>query len=136
VTAKVTPENEWAGANLRAFRAKKRLTQEELADAARIDRSAYVNLEAGRRKITMTYAERLAPELGIADPVELLPPPAPEEPMDSPLDRLRELEEKVEERQRQGDVFAQEVIARLAALEAAQGIATPGSTPLASEQEE
>ena len=90
-----TEGNLWAGQQLRAHRVKKKLSQDALAELAGIDRPVYNALENGRRKITPTYAERLAPHLGLKDPRRLLPPQEqPREPQ-SPLSRLAELEAKV-----------------------------------------
>jgi transcriptional regulator with XRE-family HTH domain len=87
--------NLWAGEVLAGRRAKARLTQEELADRAGIDRSVYNALEKGRRKITPTYAERLAPHLKLKDPRRLLPPQdQPDEP-DNPLTRLAAAEDDI-----------------------------------------
>ena len=134
MTAKVTPENEWAGAQLRARREKLGLTQAQVAEAAGINRELYVNIEAGRRKVTMTYAERLAGPLKARNPKALLPPPPPAtEVVGGPLDRLAELEAALADRQHSGDAFAQEVVERLARIEAALGIAALPSARQESE---
>lgn len=91
----VTEGDKWAAQQLRARREKKKLTQERLADLAEIDRSAYNALENGRRKITPTYAERLAPYLGLSDHRTLLPPADQPKQPDDPLSRLAELEAEV-----------------------------------------
>jgi transcriptional regulator with XRE-family HTH domain len=84
----VTPADVWAGARLAALRGE--LTQQQLADLAKIDRSRYNALEKGRQRITPTYAKRLAPHLGV-DPDELLPPAAPRTAGPNPLCLLEQL---------------------------------------------
>lgn len=86
---------DWAGQQLAAKRTKKKLSQAQLAELAGIDRSIYNALENGRRRITVTYAERLAPHLGIRDHRKLLPPEAQPPNPASPLRRLEELEARV-----------------------------------------
>lgn len=119
----VTEADQWAGATLAALRKKAGLTQDKLAELARIERSAYNALENGRRRITPTYAERIAPHIDLEDPTELLPRPAEVSPGSgvSPLDRLAELEGEVARLRAERDFVLREVVARLAAVEAAQG---------------
>lgn len=110
----VTDSDRWAAQELRARREKKKLTQERLADLAEIDRSAYNALENGRRKITPTYATRLAPHLGLTDPRKLLPPEEQPQTADNPLSRLGELAATVDRLETTLDA----VLSRLEALEA------------------
>ncbi len=129
MTSKVTAENEWAGRQLRALRKKAKLTQAQLAQAAGIGRELYVGLETGRRKITMTNAERLAAPLKLRDPRRLLPPPAPADPVeDSPLDRLAAAEDEVAKLRQEHDAFVREASESRAALETRiQALATQQS---------
>lgn len=93
----VNETDAWAGRELAARRAKKDLTQEELAAKAGIDRSRLVGLENGRQRISPYYAEKLAPHLGLKDHRKLLPPrEQPDEP-ENPLARLAKLEGSVAE---------------------------------------
>ena len=112
MAAKVTAANAWAGAELAARRAKAGLTQEKLAALAGIDRPRLNGLEKGRTKITLTYAERLAPHLGLRSPRVLLPqaePPAAAYQERSPLALLRGLAATVEKHQQTIDALAQRV---------------------------
>jgi len=59
--------------NLRILRAAKRLTQQELAELASIDRGFLLDLEAGNRRASVDTIDKLAHALGIA-PHELLLP--------------------------------------------------------------
>lgn len=91
----VTEADQWAGQELAARRAKKKLTQEELAAKAGIDRSRLVGLENGRQRISPYYAEKLAPHLGLKDYRKLLPPQEqPREP-ENPLVRLARVEKEL-----------------------------------------
>lgn len=128
---KVTAANAWAGATLAAHRKRANLTQNRLAELAGIERSAYIALEKGRRKITLTYAERIAPHIKVAKPEELLPRQAaaePQSPEENPVDRLAALVDEVARLREEQLTFAEEVVARLAALEATPASAAPPST--------
>ena len=57
--------------NLRQFRAEKKLSQEELADRAGIDRSYVSKIENERYAVSIDMLESLARELGV-QPFELL----------------------------------------------------------------
>jgi transcriptional regulator with XRE-family HTH domain len=97
---RVTPENEWAGAQLRARRLEAGKTQKEVADLSGIDRSRYNGLEAGRYAITPTYAERLAQVFTGVSAEAFLPPAAMDGQADrqqSPLDLLHELAATVDD---------------------------------------
>jgi transcriptional regulator with XRE-family HTH domain len=59
---------------LKQFRERARLTQQELADAASTSQPQIRRLEAGERKLTKEWAERLAPALGIRAETLLFPP--------------------------------------------------------------
>lgn len=93
----VTVENEgesWTALRLRALRKKAKLTQEQLADAAGLDRTTIVHLERPKNPRTMTpyYADRLAGPLNV-EAAELLPPTGDEDDQRDPLVRLRSLED-------------------------------------------
>lgn len=76
-----------------AIRKQAGKTQQQVADATGIDRSVVNALEKGRRAITSTYADRIAPVLGVTS-ADLLPPAeARGEDPDDPLVRLARLEE-------------------------------------------
>ena len=60
--------------NLRRIRNHRRMSQEELAFQADIDRSYVSGLEAGKRNPTILVVERVARALGVK-PYELLTPP-------------------------------------------------------------
>ena len=60
------------GAHLRRLRSEAELTQEELAEAARLSRPSIVNIEAGRQGVTLATLYRLADALGL-EPGQLLP---------------------------------------------------------------
>lgn len=91
----VTEADRWAGQELAARRAKRRLTQEKLGELAGLDRPTIVKLENGGRRISLYYAERLAPHLGLKDPRRLLPPAAQPADDGNPLARLAKLEGEV-----------------------------------------
>lgn len=119
--AAVTESDKWAGRALRARREKRGFKQDELAELAGIDRGRYNALENGRQRISPTYAERLAPHLGIKDPRRLLPPKDQQQQVrDDPLSRLEALEGEVARLREERERVLQEVVARLAALEANQ----------------
>lgn len=63
-----------AGANIRAIRRGKGLSQEELADSIGVHRTYMGGVERGERNLTLRSLERLAGRMGV-DPVELLRPP-------------------------------------------------------------
>ncbi len=65
---------------LKQFRERARLTQQELADAASTSQPQIRRLEAGERKLTKEWAERLAPALGISAETLLFPPANLNEP--------------------------------------------------------
>lgn len=88
-------EETWEAATLKSLRIAKGLTQEKLADLAKINRSRYNALERSRQAMTRYYAERIAPHLGVK-PEGLLPPQDLPNLPDSPLVLLRELAETVE----------------------------------------
>lgn len=127
MTEKGTAEDTWAGQALRARREQHKLTQKLLAELAGIDRSRYIALERGRQRITLTYAERIAPHLGLTSPEPLLPPPAATVPAENPLDRLAALEAEVERLRERQLTFGEGVLERLAALEASQAQAAQQS---------
>ncbi len=64
-----------AGANIRAYRVSKGLSQEELADDLGVHRTYMGGVERGERNLTLRSLERLAGRMGV-DPVTLLQPPA------------------------------------------------------------
>lgn len=64
-----------AGANIRAYRMRKGISQEELADELGVHRTYMGGVERGERNLTLRSLERLAGRMGV-DPVTLLTPPA------------------------------------------------------------
>ncbi len=62
------------GLKLRELRLARGFSQEELADAARLDRTYVSSCERGRRNISLLNIHRLAAALGVR-PGELLRPP-------------------------------------------------------------
>jgi transcriptional regulator with XRE-family HTH domain len=127
----VTEAGKWAGQELAARREKKKLTQQQLADLAGLDRSTIVKLESGDRRISMHYAEKLAPHLGVKP--EKLPPPQEQKPdASNPLVRLAKLEAEVAQLRTERDSALQAVVARLAALEAAPARKEQQSNPRSS----
>ena len=65
-----------AGANIRAHRMRKGISQEELADELGVHRTYMGGVERGERNLTLRSLERLAGRMGV-DPVSLLQPPRP-----------------------------------------------------------
>lgn len=63
-----------AGANIRAYRLARKVSQEELADALGVHRTYMGGVERGERNLTLRSLERLAERMGV-DPVTLLSPP-------------------------------------------------------------
>lgn len=63
------------GANLRAARRDRRLSQEAFADVLGVHRTYMGGLERGERNVTLQTIERLAERLGV-DAASLLSPPA------------------------------------------------------------
>ena len=63
-----------AGANIRAYRRERGVSQEELADALGVHRTYMGGVERGERNLTLRSLERLAKRMGV-DPVTLLTPP-------------------------------------------------------------
>jgi len=59
--------------NLRILRAAKRLTQQELAEMASMDRGFLVALESASRRASMDTLDKLSKALGIAQHELLLP---------------------------------------------------------------
>lgn len=55
--------------NLADARKQKNLTQEAVADALRITRAAYANIELGRRKPSVSLAKKIGEVLGINWPL-------------------------------------------------------------------
>lgn len=53
--------------NLKLFRIKNRLTQNEMADRLNISRSTYVNIENGKSDCTLKFFNSLQREFGIKD---------------------------------------------------------------------
>lgn len=111
--------NLWAGQQLAAYRAKAGLTQETLAERSGIRRDVYSGLENGRRTITATYADRLAPCLGLTDPLVLLPPEDQPRHPDSPLDRLEGIEAELAKLERSRARGTHVIWQKLAEIEAA-----------------
>ena len=66
-----------AGANIRAIRKQRGVSQEQLADALGVHRTYMGGVERGERNLTLRSLEKLAERIGV-DPVSLLqtPPPA------------------------------------------------------------
>lgn len=62
------------GRLLRDRRGKAGLSQEALAEAARLSRTSVVNIEAGRQGASLATVYRLADAVG-CDPADLLPTP-------------------------------------------------------------
>lgn len=60
--------------NLRVLRAEAQLSQEELADAAQVDRTYIGGLERSVRNPTLAVIERIAEALGVKPHQLLLPP--------------------------------------------------------------
>jgi transcriptional regulator with XRE-family HTH domain len=65
-----------AGANIRAIRKQRGVSQEQLADALGVHRTYMGGVERGERNLTLRSLERLAERIGV-DPVSLLKPPPP-----------------------------------------------------------
>jgi transcriptional regulator with XRE-family HTH domain len=65
-----------AGANIRAYRRERGVSQEELADSLGVHRTYMGGVERGERNLTLRSLERLAERMGV-DPVTLLTPPKP-----------------------------------------------------------
>lgn len=63
-----------AGANIRAYRLERKVSQEELADTLGVHRTYMGGVERGERNLTLRSLERLAARMGV-DPVTLLSPP-------------------------------------------------------------
>jgi len=63
-----------AGVNIRAYRMRKVMSQEELADELGVHRTYMGGVERGERNLTLRSLERLAGRMGV-DPVALLAPP-------------------------------------------------------------
>ena len=63
-----------AGANIRAYRRERGVSQEELADTLGVHRTYMGGVERGERNLTLRSLERLAERMGV-DPVTLLTPP-------------------------------------------------------------
>lgn len=59
------------GANLRAYRLARGLSQEAFADAVGVHRTYMGGLERGERNLTLKSVERIASRLGV-EPIELL----------------------------------------------------------------
>lgn len=64
-----------AGANIRAIRKQRGVSQEQLADALGVHRTYMGGVERGERNLTLRSLERLAERMGV-DPVSLLKPPS------------------------------------------------------------
>jgi transcriptional regulator with XRE-family HTH domain len=62
-----------AGANIRAYRRERGVSQEELADSLGVHRTYMGGVERGERNLTLRSLERLAERMGV-DPVVLLTP--------------------------------------------------------------
>ncbi len=62
-----------AGANIRAYRRARGVSQEELADSLGVPRTDRGGVERGERNLTLRSLERLAERMGV-DPVVLLTP--------------------------------------------------------------
>ena len=60
------PLNEAVANEIRAERARRRLTQEQVIERSRVPRSTYVRLEAGTRNIDMEQLHAIARALGVA----------------------------------------------------------------------
>jgi transcriptional regulator with XRE-family HTH domain len=60
-----------AGINIRAYRKKLDVSQEELADSLGVHRTYMGGVERGERNLTLRSLERLAERMGV-DPVDLL----------------------------------------------------------------
>lgn len=60
-----------AGVNIRAYRKKLDVSQEELADTLGVHRTYMGGVERGERNLTLRSLERLAERMGV-DPVDLL----------------------------------------------------------------
>jgi transcriptional regulator with XRE-family HTH domain len=63
-----------AGANIRAYRLARGVSQEALADVLGVHRTYMGGVERGERNLTLRSLERLAERMGV-DPVALLSPP-------------------------------------------------------------
>jgi transcriptional regulator with XRE-family HTH domain len=63
-----------AGANIRAYRLERKVSQEALADVLGVHRTYMGGVERGERNLTLRSLERLAERMGV-DPVTLLTPP-------------------------------------------------------------
>jgi transcriptional regulator with XRE-family HTH domain len=65
-----------AGANIRAIRKQRGVSQEQLADALGVHRTYMGGVERGERNLTLRSLEKLAERMGV-DPVSLLTPAPP-----------------------------------------------------------
>jgi transcriptional regulator with XRE-family HTH domain len=63
------------GANLRAYRKARGLSQEAFADVIGVHRTYMGGIERGERNLTLRSLERIADRIGV-DPLELLAPVA------------------------------------------------------------
>lgn len=128
-TEKPPPKKDtWEAANLRALLAQAkdpktggRLTQGRLAELAGIERSRLNGLLRANSRITLTYAERLAPHLGVKKPERLLPPERVKKTPRSPLALLEELATTVD--RQQGEI--EELQRRVETLENSGGKSQP-----------
>lgn len=66
-------DNKQIIANIKSIRNSKNLTQENMAETLGINRATYINIEAGRREITLDELEKLCNKLGIMPSDILLP---------------------------------------------------------------
>ena len=57
-------DNKQIIANIKSIRNSKNLTQENMAETLGINRATYINIEAGRREITLDELEKLCNKLG------------------------------------------------------------------------
>jgi len=64
-----------AGTNIRSYRRRLGMSQEELAATLGVHRTYMGGVERGERNLTLRSLERLAERMQV-DPVELLRPPA------------------------------------------------------------
>lgn len=129
ISQRPPPKNDtWEAANLRSLleqakdpKTGKCLTQIRLAELAHIERSRLNGLLRAKTRITPTYAERLAPHLGVKNPETLLPPEQMKKAAKSPLVLLGELATTVE--RQQGEI--EELQQRVETLENSGGRSQP-----------
>lgn len=108
----------YIGPNLRRLLSERGLTQERLAEGARMTRTDINRIANDKLALGPARLERIAAALDVSV-LELSPEAEPDEPGQSLLDRLAALEAKFAAEQRRRERALRAVTRRLAELEAA-----------------